>query len=167
MKTRSQSRRKQPHSGIQVKRDVSARIAGHDRNQFVHQITIHLEERPRADLILVLLGSIANCRRARLRQRFRIDRRFVFYSPPKIGAAKIRAPSRPAPRSEKRHPADFRQLALQRLRPAQQISSVSLAPAECPGQQTFIRRVREQLNLFNCRRAVQSAELQPAAPSPD
>src|ERR1035441_7032558 len=164
MKTPRQSRRKQSHSGIQVKRDLPARIAGHDRNQFVHQITVHLEEGSRADLILVVPGSIAHCLRARLRQRFRVDRRFIFYSLLRRSALRRSAPQRsaprsPPPRSEKCHPADFRQLALERLRPAQQISPLRLAPAECPGQQTLILRIREQLDFFNCRRAVQSAEL--------
>src|ERR1039457_26773 len=179
MKTPRQSRRKETHSGIQAKRDLPARIAGHYRNQFVHQITVHLEEGPRADLVLVVPGSIANCLRARLRQRFRIDRRFIFYSllqrpalqrpalqrpalqrpAPQRSAPQRSAPRSPPPRSEKCHPADFRQLALERLRPAQQISPLRLAPAECPGQQTLILRIREQLDFFNCRRAVQSAEL--------
>src|ERR1039458_2676180 len=169
MKTPRQSRRKQSHSGIQVKRDLPARIAGHDRNQFVHQITVHLEERPRADLILVVPGSIANCLRGGARKRSRIDRRFIFYSllqrpalqrpAPQRSAPQRSAPRSPPPRSEKCHPADFRQLALERLRPAQQISPLSLATAKCPGQQTLILRSREQLDFFNCRRAVQSAEL--------
>src|ERR1700693_4696783 len=103
MKTASQGHRKQSHTGIQVECEASARVAGHDRNQFVDQMTVRLKEGSRADLIFVLFASIANRSRARLGQLFWIGH-FIFFPP--------------APGREKRHSADSRQLVLKSLRPA-------------------------------------------------
>ena len=49
-----------PHAGIEVERDVTARIPGYDRDQFVDQIAVHLKESSGADLIFVVLCLIAN-----------------------------------------------------------------------------------------------------------
>src|ERR1019366_9571307 len=99
---------------------------------------------------------------AQLRQRSRVQGRVIFPSFLRGAFPGRSLLGRSPPRSEELHAADFRQLALKRLRPAQQVSLVCLTPAECPGQQTLIGSVREQLSFFDRRRTVQSAELNEA-----
>src|SRR5271165_6187296 len=105
---------------------------------------VHLEKGSGTHLILVSSGSISNYLRPRLRQHLEFMH-LVFFPL--------------SSRGEERNAADFRQVMLHRLRPPQQTFIVSIASAKRPSQQTLVRRIGKQLNLFHLGRAAQSAEL--------
>src|SRR5271168_5332004 len=136
MKVFRQGGRKQSSTCIEVESNVSAGIAGDNRNQLLDQVPVHLKEGSRADLIVVIAGSMANRFSAGLSQRSRVSGPVVFFLLPR-GFCRRSLRRNPAPGKEKCYAVNFRQFALDRLRPARQISAFSRPVAECPGQQVL------------------------------